>query len=159
MVKIIAATPEHSTAIAAIWNPIIRDTFATFNSVTKSQSEIADLIRQRPAFILAETEGKIAGFATFCQFRSGVGYAHSVEHTVMIDPKFQGNNFGKMLMNEIIKSAISAQHHVMMAGICALNHAGLAFHSTIGFEKVGYLHQVGRKNDRWLDLVLMQKLL
>ena len=47
----------------------------------------------------------------------------------------------------------------MVAGIEAENAASLALHAREGFAEVGRLHQVGRKFDRWLDLVFMQKML
>ena len=44
----------------------------------------------------------------------------------------------------------------MIAGIEATNEPSLKLHTQLGFEKVGHLRSVGRKFDRWLDLVFMQ---
>ena len=44
----------------------------------------------------------------------------------------------------------------MIAGIEATNEPSLILHSKLGFAKVGHLYSVGRKFDRWLDLVFMQ---
>jgi phosphinothricin acetyltransferase len=49
--------------------------------------------------------------------------------------------------------------HSMIAGVSAENPGGRAFHARIGYAQVAVLAQVGRKFDRWLDLILMQKLL
>ena len=37
------AVPADAPAIAAIWNPMIRDTLVTFDSVEKTEAEIAAL--------------------------------------------------------------------------------------------------------------------
>ncbi|WP_346728822.1 GNAT family N-acetyltransferase [Paroceanicella profunda] len=49
--------------------------------------------------------------------------------------------------------------HALVGGVGSENTASLAFHRALGFTEVGRLPEVGRKFDRWLTLVLMQKLL
>jgi L-amino acid N-acyltransferase len=49
--------------------------------------------------------------------------------------------------------------HVMVAGIEAANEASLRLHARLGFAQVGHLKSVGRKFDRWLDLIFMQLML
>ena len=39
------------------------------------------------------------------------------------------------------------------------NPASIGFHERLGFVEVGRLPEIGRKFDRWLDLVLMQRML
>jgi L-amino acid N-acyltransferase len=49
--------------------------------------------------------------------------------------------------------------HVLIAGIDASNAGSIALHWRLGFEQVAYFREVGRKFDRWLDLVFMQRIL
>jgi phosphinothricin acetyltransferase len=49
--------------------------------------------------------------------------------------------------------------HVLVAGVDADNEASIDLHESAGFVRVGHLREVGRKFDRWLDLVLLQRTL
>ncbi len=157
------ATGADAARIAAIWNPQIRDTAATFNSVEKSTEEIAELIERRIAagrgFFVAEEAGEILGFASYDQFRAGVGYARTMEHTIILAATAAGQGIGRALLQEIETHARQAGVHSIFAGVSGENPAGLAFHAALGYSTVATLPQVGFKFGRWMDLHLMQKLL
>lgn len=157
------ATPEDAPGIAAIWNPVIRDTAITFNAAEKTNAEIARLIADRQqaghAFLVADDEGGIAGFATYAQFRGGVGYARTMEHTILLAPTAHGMGLGRALMSAIETHARNAGALSLIAGVSAENPAGRAFHARLGFAEVAILQRVGFKFGRTMDLVLMQKFL
>ncbi|MCZ8333131.1 MAG: GNAT family N-acetyltransferase [Rhodobacteraceae bacterium] len=157
------ATPADAAAIAAIWNPVISDTAITFNSVEKSMADIAAMIRARQAdghgFLVAEAEGNILGFATYAQFRGGVGYARTMEHTILLSPAAQGRGLGRALMTAVEDHARARGALSLFAGVSAENPAGRAFHAAMGFAEVAILQRVGYKFGRTMDLVLMQKFL
>lgn len=157
------ATPADAPAIAAIWNPAIRDTAVTFNSAEKSISDIATMITDRQAadhgFLVAETSGRIAGFATYAQFRGGVGYARTMEHTILLSPDAQGTGLGRALLTAIEDHARAGGAISLFAGVSAENPAGRAFHARLGYTEVAILQRVGFKFGRAMDLVLMQKFL
>lgn len=154
------ATIADGASIAAIWNPVIRDSLATFNSLEKTPEDVAALITARHsdghAFFVAD-EGGIIGFATYAQFRGGVGYAHTMEHTVIMAQAARGRGVGRALMLAVEGHARAAGAHSMFAGVSAENAGAVRFHAALGYETVATLPEVGRKFDRWLDLVLMQK--
>jgi L-amino acid N-acyltransferase len=157
------ATPEDAPAIAAIWNPYIRDTAVTFNFAEKSLEDVAALITDRQAagfaFVLAEEAGYVLGFATYSQFRGGVGYARTMEHTILLGPDARGRGVGRALMTAIEDHARAGGAHSMFGGVSAENPEGRAFHAALGFAEVAVLRRVGHKFGRWMDLVLMQKFL
>jgi L-amino acid N-acyltransferase YncA len=151
------ATSADAASIAAIWNPQILETVVTFNSVPKSYHDVAAMIAQRPCFLVLEIDQKLAGFASYDQFRGGIGYAHTMEHTIIFAAEASGRGAGRALMRALMDHARAADVHTLWAGVSAENSAGVAFHSALGFETVAVLPEVGRKFDRWMDLVLMQK--
>ena len=150
-------------AIRALWNALIRDTLVTFNSVEKTEAEVAAYLEERAAaghgFFVAEMDGEVVGFATYFQFRGGVGYHHTLEHSIMLDARARGQGLGRALMAAVEDHARAAGHHTLFAGVSGANPEGRAFHAAIGFADVATLREVGFKNGKWLDLWLMQKTL
>ena len=181
------ATVKDAAAIAAIWNPVIRDTTYSFHSGEKSPGDVAQQIAARHddgfGFWVAEiatqsategsqnsrseqsvehggeSRGAIVGFASYAQFRAGNGYAHAFEHTIVLAPQARGLRLGRALMDELEAHARARGGHTMNAGVSAENTAGLRFHAALGYELVAVVPQVGHKFGRWLDLHIMQKFL
>lgn len=154
------ARAADATAICAISNPIIRDTLITFTTEQKTPEGVAAEIAARgPAYLVGEIEGQVLGFASYGAFRAGPGYARSAEHSVQLAPQARGRGMGRALMARLADVAAENGVHVLVAGISGANPDGIAFHAALGFAKVGRLPEVGYKAGRWLDLVLMQKIL
>jgi phosphinothricin acetyltransferase len=155
------ACAADAAAIAAIWNPVIRDTTITFNPVEKSPDDVAAMIAERQVahgFLLAEGDS-LLGFATYGQFRGGAGYRHTGEHTIILAPQARGGGVGRALMNALCDHAKGQGMHSLFAGCSAENRGAVTFHTAVGFAQVAVLPQVGRKFDRWIDLILLQKML
>ncbi len=154
------AEARDAEAIACLWNWMIRDTLATFTAQEKTLQDIEAMIAARPgAFFVADRAGQLAGFVTFGAFRAGDGYARCCEHSILVDPRAQANGLGRALMLCACEAAAAQDLHVMVAAISGVNTQAIAFHERLGFTHGGRLAEVGHKNGRWLDLVLMQKIL
>ena len=153
---IVADAPQ----IAELWNPLIDATSITFTSEKKTIDGLEAVIRARgDAFKVIEEGGTLQGFATFFQFRAGPGYARTMEHSIILASQAQGRGQGKKLMAALEAEARQSGVHSLWAGVSGQNPAGVAFHRKIGFDVIARLPQVGYKFDRWIDLVLMQKIL
>lgn len=156
-----AARDTDIVQILKIWNREIRETLITFNSAEKTSDDLSSLLKQKAAdaqpFLVAEIDDEILGFATYGQFRGGVGYRHTAEHTVVLAPNARGQGVGRQLMSAVEFHAKKNGFHSMWAGVCAENPDGVAFHKRLGYAEIAQLPEVGFKFGRWLDLVLMQK--
>jgi L-amino acid N-acyltransferase YncA len=159
------ATPDDAGAIAAIWNPFIRDTLVTFNPVEKSVTDVAAMIAERDrlghaTFVAVDAVNDPAlGFASYSQFRAGAGYATCMEHTILLAPAARARGAGRALMSALLAHAKAAGAHQMIAGVSAANPDGVAFHAALGFAEIARVRDAGRKFGRFIDLVLMQKFL
>lgn len=161
MTTIRHATPEDASAIADIWNPYIRDTAVTFNRVERRPEDVAGLMTARaerdwPWLVAEEEGGGLLGFATYAQFRTGAGYAHTMEHTIILGPDAGGQGAARTLVRALVDHARARGVHVLVGCVSAENDAGLAFHERFGFREAGRIREAGRKFDRWMDLVIFE---
>lgn len=157
------AQEDDLAGILDFWNPIIRETTIVFSSEERTAESLSAMIVARRAarreMLVAEDGGRLLGIATYDQFRGGLGYVHAMEHTVMLAPGARGRGIGRALMAAIEDHARARGAHTMVAAVDAANAEGIGFHQAIGYRQVGYLPESGRKFGRWLDLVLLQKIL
>lgn len=155
------ARPADAAAIAAIWNPIIRDTAITFTTSERTEADLAAQLsllaaENRPALVLEEA-GEVRGFALYGPFRTGPGYRFTMEHTVHLAPSARGRGQGRHLMAAMLAQARGAGVRVMVAGVSGENPAGLAFHRALGFGHEVVLPGVGWKFGRPMDLHLLTR--
>ena len=148
------AAPGDAAALWAIWTPVIRETTHIFHTTERSEEEIAALTLGSDPFLVWD-EGGVQGFARCFPFRAGNGYAHTVEHTILLAPEARGRGVGRRLMDALAEAAKAQGKHTMWGAVSAENGPGIAFHAACGFREHGRLPQVGYKFGRWLDLVLM----
>lgn len=149
--------------ITTLWNAIIRDTVITFNPQEKSEREVGSTIlsraRQDHPFLVSVQGGHVLGFATYAQFRSGLGYARTMEHSINLAPAARGLGLGRALLTALEDHATARGVRAMVGAITGDNEVSLKFHAIMGYVLVGRMPQVGWKFGKFHDLVLMQKLL
>lgn len=151
------AREEDAGGIAVIINGVIRQTTISFKPKELSDAEVAAMIRNAPAFLVAAEGRRIIGYASYDQFRRGAGYARTMEHSIGLLPESRGRGVGRALMTTLESHARAAGIGSLWAGLSGENPEGVAFHRSLGFEEVARLPKVGFKFGRWLDLVLMRK--
>jgi L-amino acid N-acyltransferase len=158
-----AALPADLPAITAIYNDVLATSTAIYSEVPSSIEARAEWLAARRAqgypVLVAASGGEIAGFASFGDFRSWPGYRYTVEHTVHVRADRRRAGVGSALVSALLAPARALGKHAMLGAIDADNAPSIHLHERLGFERVAHLPEVGRKFGRWLDLVLMQRLL
>jgi phosphinothricin acetyltransferase len=158
-----AATESDLPAILDIYNDVIATTTAVFaeHPVTLANRQAWWQDRCAAGYpvlvALDDSSAEVLGFASFGDFRSWPGYRHTVEHSVHVRAGDRGRGIGAALVRALFPRAAALKKHVMIAGVDAANSGSLRMHERLGFERVAHFHEVGRKADRWLDLVFLQR--
>lgn len=150
-------------AVLAIYNDAVVNTTAVYDYAPRTLAAQMDWFAGKRAqglpVLVADLGGEVAGFASFGPFRPWPAYLHSVENAVYVAPERRGQGVGTVLLGALIAEARRRGLHTMIAGIDASNRASLRLHEKCGFGEIGRFHEVGWKFERWLDLVMMQKML
>ncbi len=160
-VRIDEAREADVAAILAIYNEVIATSTAVYSDTPVTLEDRLVWFRGRLAQgypVLVARDPEVAGYATFGDFRAWPGYRFTVEHSVHVRADRRGRGIGSQLVRALIPRAAAMGKHVILGGIDADNAASIRMHERLGFERTAHLKQVGRKFDRWLDLVFMQKL-
>jgi phosphinothricin acetyltransferase len=149
-------------ALTDIYNHYVVHSHVTFDlePVTVEQrrewfGHYADSGRHR--LLVAVDGDTLLGYATSSRFRDKPAYAPSVEATVYCHPDATGRGVGAVLYAELFRLLAGEDVHRAYAGIALPNDASLALHRRFGFTDVGTFTEVGRKFDRWWDVLWMQR--
>jgi phosphinothricin acetyltransferase len=150
--------------IRAIYNPEVLESTVTFDLVPRTLDEQLAWQHERSgahAVLVAvdDATGELLGYASLSSYKARAAYATTVEDSVYIRRDQQGRGVGKLLLAELLAVATAHGFHAVMARIVGGHDASIALHARLGFEIVGTEREVGRKFGRWLDVVVMQKLL
>ena len=160
------ATAADMDDVSRLYNALVESTTVAWTETRETLDErLAWFERQRRRgfpVIVAESVDGVVGFTSYGPFRGEgrwPGYRYTVEHSIHVEDGHWGMGIGRRLMETLIEHARDAGLHVMVGAVDGDNAASIAFHERLGFEIVARMPEVGRKFDRWLELVLLQRIL
>ncbi|NLT95364.1 MAG: N-acetyltransferase [Clostridia bacterium] len=150
-------------AITKIYNYAVLNLTATFDEEPKDWEERKEWFssHQDPRYplIVAEEKGDIVGWGSISPFRPRKAYRFSGETSVYVRNDMYGKGIGTLLLQELVRLARESGLHTLLAIIVDDNEASIKLHSKFGFETVGRFKEVGYKFGKWLNVVIMQKML
>ena len=159
-----AALPTDVASIQSIYAHHVRHGLGTFETEAPDVHEMASRHAQIAAagfpYLVAVDAGGVVGYAYANHFRTRAAYRYTVEDSVYVAPDAQRRGVGKALLAELVARCGARGLHQMLAVIGDSGNLGsIAVHRACGFDDVGVLKAVGRKFDRWVDVVVMQRAL
>jgi L-amino acid N-acyltransferase len=150
-------------AMLTIYNDVLATSTSIFSDIKRTPDEQVRWFDDRRAqgwpVLVACREGALLGYASYGSFRTWPGYRHTVENSIYLTSSARGQGLGTLLLGTLLQRAQAQRLHAVIAGIDGDNIGSMRLHEKLGFTKVAQLKEVGRKFDRWLDLVFYQRLL
>ena len=159
-----AAEPNDAEAIRAIYNREVEGSTVTFDMVERSLEEqlawISEHSGGHPAIVAVDQKSaQILGFGSLTAYRPRPAYSITVEDSVYVRDDSRGLGLGKGILDELVRLAGLHGYHSIIARIVGDHEASIKLHAAAGFLQVGRETEVGRKHGRWLDVVLMQRMI
>ena len=156
------ARADDAEAIRAIYNLEVTTATVTFDLRPRTLEDqrrwIAEHAGAHPALV-AEDDGDIVGFGSLSPYRDRPAYRTTVEDSVYVRRDRHGQGVGRLLLAGLVDGATASGFHAVIGRIVGGHQASIALHRRLGFEVIGTEREVGRKFGRWLDVVLMERLL
>ena len=109
--------------------------------------------------VVAERAGSVVGWGSLNLFNPRPAYDHVAEFSVYVARLSRGTGVGRSLLENLIASARVIGYHKMVLAAFDWNTAGVALYERMGFRQVGIYREQGLLNGRWVDTVIMEKLL
>ena len=156
------ATEADLDAIDDIYNDAILNTTATWDEEPWTPARRLAWFKEHDAstpVLVADLEGRVAGFAYLSHYRPKIGYRFTREDTIYIHREFRGRGFGARLLSVLVDAAREIGIHCLIAAIAGENEPSIALHRRLGFTVAGTQKECGIKFGRWLDLTEMTLLL
>ena len=162
MIQIRSALPHDAPAIAAIYNLGIAERGATFETVPRTTQDITDRlasIDRFPLLVAVGSDGLVLGWAGLGSYRPRACYAGIGEFSVYLASTARGQGVGKVLLTALIDAARALGYWKLVSRVFPFNTASRALCRSVGFREVGTYEKHGQLDGRWLDVVIVERLI
>jgi phosphinothricin acetyltransferase len=155
------AAAGDAPVIAEIYNQGISDRGATFETGLRDAADILARLETADRFplLVAVEDGRVIGWAGLGSYRPRACYAGIAEFSIYLDRAVRGRGIGRPLLNALIEAARERGFWKLVSRIFPFNQASRALCRSCGFREVGIYEKHGRLDGRWLDAVIVERLI
>ena len=156
------AAAADAEAICRIYNQGIEDRIATLETELRTPEERRQWLAARgprhPVYV-AEAEEIIVGWSSLNVYNPRPAYQYVADLSIYIERGWRGKGVGRRLLEHLIEQARALGYHKMMLSAFPFNASGVALYERMGFTRAGVFREMGQLDGRWVDTLIMEKLL
>jgi L-amino acid N-acyltransferase YncA len=154
------ATPGDAPGCLEVYAPFAEETAVSFEHEAPSVAEYEQRIvrvNRTHAFLVAEQDERIAGFAYAGVHRERLSYRWTCEVSVYLGVDHRGRGLGRALYEPLFALLEQQGYRMMLAGITMPNLASVALHKSLAFDEVGVYRRIGWKAGDWRDVMWLAR--
>lgn len=178
--RIRPATEADAAAICLIYNQGIEDRLATLETELRTPDERRQWLRARsprhPVIVAERAEPAAAGnsppapvsgpgtpdpiaWASLNVFNARDAYRHVADISIYVERSWRGKGAGRVLLARLVELGREHGFHKLVLSAFPFNAGGLALYERLGFRTVGVYKEQGQLDGRWVDTIVMERLL
>jgi phosphinothricin acetyltransferase len=92
-------------------------------------------------------------------FNPRPAYQWVADFSIYVDSAKRGHGLGGKMLDHLIAEATRLGYHKLVLAAFPFNEAGMRLYQSRGFRTVGIYHEQGKLDDRWVDTIIMEKML
>ena len=167
--KIRAAGETDAAELAEIYRYYVEHTAITYEwhvpSVEEFRQRICHTLERYP-YLVAELDGKTAGYVYASPLNTRESYDWSVETSIYVAENVRGHGIGNRLY-QALENTLYAMHIVNLNACIALpeepdeylSNNSVEYHAHLGYRMIGKFHKCAYKFGRWYHMVWMEKVI
>lgn len=161
-IRIRTAEESDAPAIARIYNLGIAARTATFETEPRTSEQMIERLKLRdryPTLVAVDAAGFVVGWAGLSEYRSRQCYAGIAEFSIYLAPEARRRGTGKALLRSLIEVAAQRGFWKLVSRVFPSNAPSRALCRACGFREVGVYEKHAQLDGRWLDVVIVEKLI
>jgi L-amino acid N-acyltransferase YncA len=165
------AVPADAPALAEIYNDAIEERIATFETAPRSESAMRDWIGQHDDFhpvLVTEVSDpggdakgghQVVAWASIASYRPRECYVGVGEFSIYVQAGYRGRGIGQHLLGSLVDEARELGYWKLVSRMFPHNTASRRLVARCGFREVGVYEKHGKLDGRWLDTVIVERLI
>jgi len=156
------ATPADAAAICEIYNQGITDRVATLETELRTPEERTQWLTSRAPrhpVVVAEDHGTVAAWGSLNPYSSREAYRFVADFSVYVERAYRGKGAGSAVLTRLTELAREHGYHKLVLSAFPTNSGGMALYTKQGFRTVGIYKEQGMLDGKWVDTIIMEKLL
>ena len=119
----------------------------------------ADNPSERPGAVRADNPAGPVGWASLNIFNGRDAYRFVADISVYVERGWRGRGVGRVLLEKLTELGRTHGYHKLVLSAFPGNADGVALYAKSGFRTVGIYHEQGQLDGKWVDTIVMEKLL